>query len=87
VAIDTFSTKWPGVALEVETFSGGAAAAKLLDRSIDLVFVRDGPSLDALASSDDFQITRLFEDKLTVVVGAASRWARAVDLADLADAP
>ena len=34
-------------------------------------------------------ITKLFEDRLSIVVGASSRWAklRWVDLADLADAP
>ena len=88
-AIDNFSRRWPGVLLEVETFTGAAAAAKLRDRSIDLVFARDGPGLDALAGSDDFAITKLFEDRLRVVVGAASPWARLrrADLADVAGAP
>ncbi|MDB5643770.1 MAG: LysR family transcriptional regulator [Hyphomicrobiales bacterium] len=89
VAIDHFTSRWPGVALEVETFPGASSAAKLLDRSIDLVLARDGPSLAALAASEDFRITRLFEDQLRVVVGADSRWANlpALDLADLSDAP
>jgi DNA-binding transcriptional LysR family regulator len=88
-AIDVFSGRWPGVIFEVETFTGADAAAKLRDRSIDLVFARGGPSLDALAASEDFKITTLFEDRLSVVVGQNSRWAklRRVDLADLADAP
>ena len=88
-AIDIFSRRWPGVLLEVETFTGADAAAKLRDRSIDLVLARDGPGLNALAASEDFQITKLFEDRLSVVVGANSPWAnlRRVDLKDLADAP
>jgi DNA-binding transcriptional LysR family regulator len=82
------SSRWPGVVLEVETFAGDAAAAKLRDRSIDLVFARDGPGLNSLAA-EDFKITKLFEDRLSVVVGSNSRWAgiRQVDLTDLADAP
>lgn len=88
-AIDVFSSRWPGVTLEVETFAGDAAAAKLRDRSIDLVLARDGPGLKSLAASDDFRITKLFEDRLSVVVGANSRWAklRQIDLGDLTDAP
>lgn len=88
-AIDAFSSRWPGVSLEVETFAGDAAAAKLRERSIDLVLARDGPGLKSLAASDDFKIRKLFEDRLRVVVGAKSRWAklRQVDLTDLADAP
>jgi DNA-binding transcriptional LysR family regulator len=88
-AIDNFSNRWPGVVLEVETFAGDAAAAKLRDRSIDLVLARDGPGLKSLAASDDFTITTLFEDRLSVVVGANSPWAklRQIGLADLKGAP
>lgn len=88
-AIDIFSSQWPGVLLEVETFAGDAGAAKLRDRSIDLVLARDGPGLKGLAASDDFKITTLFEDRLSIVVGADSPWARLrqVDLSDLKDAP
>ncbi len=88
-AIETFSRRWPGVLLDVETFTGTAAAAKLRERNIDLVFARDGPGLEALAASDEFEITKLFEDRLRVVVGANSRWAalKRADLADIADAP
>lgn len=88
-AIDNFSSRWPGVLLEVETFAGDAAAAKLRDRSIDLVFARDGPGLNSLAASEDFKITKLFEDRLSVVAGADSPWAklRQIDLAVLKDAP
>ena len=88
VAMKSFTRKWPGVALEVDTFPGASSAAKLLDRSIDLVLARDGPSLETLAHSDDFKVTRLFEDRLCVV-GAQSPWAQLanVKLDDLADAP
>lgn len=88
-AIERFSQQWPGVRFEVETFTGPEAGAKLLDRSIDLVLARDGPALETLAQSHDFQIRRLFEDRLSVVVARGSRWARQrkVALADLADAP
>lgn len=88
-AIDVFSARWPGVLLEVETFAGDAAAAKLRDRSIDLVLARDGPGLNSLAASEDFNITTLFEDRLSVVVGSKSPLAklRRIDFADLADAP
>lgn len=89
MALDAFSRRWPGVLLDVETVAGTAAAAKLRDRSIDLVFARDGPALDALTASEEFHITPLFEDRLRIVVAAESRWAKArcVDLADLAEAP
>lgn len=88
-AIDIFSSQWPGVLLEVETFAGDAGAAKLRDRSIDLVLARDGPGLKGLAASDDFNITTLFEDRLSIVVGADSPWAslRQIDLSNLKDAP
>lgn len=87
-AIDLFTGRWPGVLLEVETFAGDAAAAKLRDRSIDLVLARDGLGLTSLAASDDFRITKLFDDRLSVVVGDNSRWAKLknVSLADLKDA-
>jgi DNA-binding transcriptional LysR family regulator len=89
LAIDIFSSQWPGVLLEVETFAGDAGAAKLRDRSIDLVLARDGPGLNGLAASDDFKITTLFEDRLSIVVGAGSPWAslRQIDMSDLKDAP
>ena len=53
------------------------------------MLARDGAGLKSLAASDDFKITTLFEDRLSVVAGANSRWAklRQVDLTDLADAP
>lgn len=88
-AIDIFSSRWPDVLLEVETFAGDATAAKLRDRSIDLVLARGGPGLKSLATSDDFNVTKLFEDRLSVVVGANSRWAnlRQINLTDLKDAP
>ena len=88
-AIDIFSSRWPDAVLEVETFAGEAAAAKLRDRSIDLVLARDGPGLKSFANSDDFTVTTLFEDTLSVVVGASSRWARLrqITLADLGEAP
>ncbi len=87
-AIDQFSSRWPGVTFEVETFTGAAAATKLRDRSIDLVFARGGPGLNALATSDDFKITKLFDDRLTVVAGSQSRWAglSPIDLPDLVEA-
>jgi len=89
IAIDMFSDRWPDVLFDVEIFAGDIAAAKLRDRSIDLVFIRDGPGLSSLAASDDFKITKVFEDRLRVVVGSKSPWAklRRVDLTDLADAP
>ena len=89
LALETFSKQLPAVTVEVETFTGAEAADKLLDRSIDLVLARDGPGLNALLNASDFQVTRLFEDKLKIVVGNTSRWAkiRHVSLEDLADAP
>ncbi len=89
VAIDMFSSRWPGVLFDVEIFAGDAMAAKLRDRSVDLALIRDGPGLRSLAESEDFKITKLFEDRLSVVVGLNSPWARLrqVDLCDLADAP
>lgn len=44
MAIEKFSKRWPGVLLEVETFTGAETADKLRDRSIDLVIARDGPA-------------------------------------------
>lgn len=87
-AIEAFSARWPGVLIEVETFTGAEAGDKLHDRSIDLVILRDGPGLDTLAGSEDFTVTKLFEDRLTVVVGARSRWGRLrrPDLSHLVDA-
>lgn len=74
---------------EVETFSGNASASKLRERSIDLVFAREGPALNALAAADEFEIRKIFEDQLCVVGGARSRWASLTrqPLAGLVDAP
>jgi DNA-binding transcriptional LysR family regulator len=87
-AIEAFSSQWPGVLIEVETFTGAETASKLRERSIDLVLARDGPALEALAATSEFEITHLFEDKLSVVASANSRWAKLQRprLADLADA-
>ena len=89
LAIETFAKTYPAVTVEVETFTGAEAAGKLLDRSIDLVLARDGPGLEALSGSADFSVLRLFEDKLGIVVGASSRWAkiRKLKLEDLDGAP
>jgi len=88
-ALDTFSRQWPGVFFEVDTFVGSASAAKLRDRSIDLVIVREGPALDPLAASEEFEVHRIFEDRLCVVTGIESPWAHLKRniLAGLADAP
>jgi DNA-binding transcriptional LysR family regulator len=87
--INTFSREWPGVFFEVDTFAGSASAAKLRDRSIDLVIAREGPALDALSRSGEFEIRRIFEDRLCVVASAGSPWAglRRNVLAGLAKAP
>lgn len=89
LALATFTKKHPAVIVEVETFSGVEAAAKLLDRSIDLVLARDGPGLDELSASADFHVARLFEDRLRIVVGVASPWAKLkkIQLKHLVDAP
>ena len=88
-AIDTFSRQWPNVLFKVDTFAGTASAEKLRDREIDVVFVREGPALDLLAASDEFAIEKIFEDRLCVVVGSKSPWAKLKrpTLAALTDAP
>jgi len=89
LALERFSSCWPDVVFEVQTFPGAAAADKLRDRSIDLVLFREGVGVNNVEQSDEFRMTRLFEDELKIVVGANSVWAhsKATSLADLAEAP
>jgi DNA-binding transcriptional LysR family regulator len=69
----------------VEAASAALLARELPDRHIDLALV----PLVGTVVSDDQEAVILFEDRLRVVVGAESPWARRrrVTLADLVDAP
>ena len=60
----------------------------LRDRSLDLVLARMRP-LAELRFADDLNVEVLFDEKLVVVSGAQSPWARRrkIDLADLANEP
>ena len=88
-AIDSFSARWPGIDISVDTFHGGAAAEKLRDRSVDMVFMRGGPALVEMIETGEYEVTNLFEDSLSIVVGSQSHWAkrRKIGLAELQAAP
>lgn len=87
--VTRFSAQHPGAMLEVDNVTGVTSAPRLRDRSLDLVFARGGPGLASFENDDDVRVETLFEDKLAIVVGSESPWARRrkVTLADLRDAP
>jgi DNA-binding transcriptional LysR family regulator len=87
-AIDSFSERWPRMDISVDTFHGGDAAEKLRSRSVDMVFMRGGPALVEMIDTGEYDVTNLFEDSLSIVVGSRSPLAkrRGIGLAELQSA-
>ena len=89
---ERFAKKYPRVVLhfdEVVADSTTRDLGALRDRKYDLILGRGGLSLDA-SSSADLDIHPLFDDRLVIVAGERSRWARSrrkLDLADLVAEP
>jgi len=87
--IERFSERYPRVILHVDAVvTGTPEIPRLRDRSLDLVLARMKP-LEELQFGDDLSVEVLFNEKLVVVAGPKSRWARRheVDLADLVHEP
>ena len=88
--IHRFSQSYPRVVLHVEQLGSLAAESSALrERTIDLgMFLLVKPN-DEKRIMDDLNVEVLFHDKLVVVVGGQSRWARRrkVDLPELFDEP
>jgi DNA-binding transcriptional LysR family regulator len=92
LVIHRFSQTYPRVVIHVENIGSLVAnSSALRERTIDAAVYRArGPIADKqLDFSDDLNVEVLFHDRLVVVVGAQSRWARRrkVDLAELVDEP
>ena len=87
--VQAFSKKYSRVRLQFDTVTGANSAPGLRDRSLDLVFARGGRALANLQAADDMDVKTALDDKLVVVAGAHSRWARRrkIDLAELAEEP
>jgi DNA-binding transcriptional LysR family regulator len=83
-----FMQRFPRVVVHLARLSSPTLEFReLCERNLDLVLTRvigDGSN-----QGDELNIEPLFEDRLVVVAGAKSRWARRrkIDLAELADEP
>jgi DNA-binding transcriptional LysR family regulator len=88
--IHRFSKAFPGVVLHVEQLGSLAAESSALrERTIDMgMFLLVKPHDDKLFD-DDLNVEVLFQEKMIVVAGKQSPWARRrkVDLAELVDEP
>jgi DNA-binding transcriptional LysR family regulator len=89
---EQFAKQHPRVVLhfdEVVADSTTRDLGALRDRKYDLILGRGGLSLDD-PSTADLDVHHLFDDRLVIVAGARSKWARRprnVDLADLVAEP
>ena len=83
IAIDQLISRYPKMAIQATTEAGGTMRNALRERTIDVLVL---PSISA-ASDDDLVSEFLFNEKLFVVAGLQSRWARRrrVELDELMD--
>lgn len=87
--ITRFTASHPKVVLNVETVSSWSFAARLSERTLDLVVTRGGWPVDKPSLSEELVIETLFEDRLAVAVGVGHPLARRrkVRLTDLSGLP
>jgi DNA-binding transcriptional LysR family regulator len=84
--IDAFSRRCPRASLGIDHEIATTFAARLHDRSLDVVLMRlRGRALPDERANDDLNFDILFDDDLVIAAGAKSRWARRrrVDLTEL----
>jgi len=83
IAIDRLVSRYPRIAIQATTEAGGTLRNALRERTIDVLVL---PGY-ALGSDDDLKSEFLFNEKLFVVAGLRSRWARRhrVELGELMD--
>jgi DNA-binding transcriptional LysR family regulator len=84
--IDAFRRQCPHASLGIDHEIASTFAARLRDRSLDLVLMRlRGPALPDERTYDDLNLEHLFDDDLVIAAGARSPWARRrrLDLAEL----
>jgi DNA-binding transcriptional LysR family regulator len=75
--IAAFRRHCPRASLGIDYEIAPTFAARLRDRSLDLVLMRlRGRTLPADRAYDDLNLERLFDDDLVIAAGADSRWAR-----------
>jgi len=87
--IENFSQRYPHVGISVEAVvTGTPEIPALRERTLDFVLARMRP-LAELRFADDLDVEILFDEKLVVVSGAKSPWARRrkIDLIELANEP
>lgn len=83
-----FLHRFPRVAVHVSRLTSPTLKLRdLCDRNLDLVLARNVK--DTLTEGHDMNVEPLFDDRVAVVAGANSRWARRrkLDLADLTGEP
>jgi len=86
--IQRFVERYPRVNLQADDVPTFASALPVLwERKYDLVLARLGPPPRDDHPPDDFNLERLFEDRLVLASGMHSKWARRrkIDLAELLD--
>ncbi len=86
--VQSFSTQYPNVILQVDPLTSPTLAPTLLrNRALDIVLARFG--WEGWEDADDLHIETLFEDYLVVVAAKSSPWARRrkIDIAELINEP
>jgi len=85
IAIDRLVSRYPRIAIQATTEAGGTMRNALRERTVDVLVL---PTLGS-DSDDDLASEFLFNEKLFVVAGSRSRWARRrrVELDELMDQP
>jgi DNA-binding transcriptional LysR family regulator len=80
--IDRIVHRFPRIAVQVRTEGGRVLRDALRQRAIDVAIV---PSRPSMVHDQDLECEPLFEERLFVVAGAESRWARLrrIELAEL----
>lgn len=83
--VETFSRKYPGVVIDVDTVNTQSFAQRLRERSLDLVLARGGLPLEDPSLVQDLNVEKIYDDELVVVAGRSSPWARQrkIDIAAL----
>lgn len=74
--IDRFTQQYPRVVLDIDTLIASHSIPQLRERSLDLLLTRGGPTPAELDRAQDLKVETLFEDRLIVVAGIHSTWAR-----------
>ena len=86
--IEHFQAQHPAVVLDLDAGTTAELVARLSDRTLDVMLARTVGGFADDSFADFLNAEVLFQDRMMVVAGAQTRWARRrkIDIAELADA-